>query len=139
MDQTRDTNGFSPEESPGEQEPSAAGRREFAAQASKMAHDARVAKESAADLAQAVSDAVGSWMNEKPYLGVAIAAGAGYLFGGGLGPRLTSFALRVGGRVITGRLVASLVRGASAGYPPGSLSFQTKNQENAPETMGGPQ
>ncbi len=122
MDQSHETDRFSPSGMPGEETTSAARRRDISEHASGMAQDARAARESAADLIQAVNHSVAGWMTEKPYLGVAIAAGAGYVFGGGLGSRLTFFALRVGGRMLTSRFVGSLVHGASASGASGSQS-----------------
>jgi len=76
-------------------------------------------------LADSVHDAaadfetyVGEEMERHPYRTLALAAGAGWLLGGGLATRLTRLMIQTGMRLAVGVVAQQLVARLAAGNPP---------------------
>jgi len=99
-------------------------RRAGAPSLSEACAQSRRAARDVTLLGAATGRALQSWdallrerLRRQPYATLAVAAGIGYVLGGGVPPVLVRSALGVGGRIALERLLGQLVRGAAEAAP----------------------
>jgi len=78
------------------------GGKTITEQGRDVREQAHALSESVRDLMGEVTHEIERQMRERPYMTLGVAAGIGFVLGGGLGPRL----LRTGGRLAANMLVA---------------------------------
>ena len=103
------------------------GRANGHAEARDLPQHGRIIKHDAEALALSVQDAIGSveqsvggHLRERPYTTLALAAGAGFVLGGGLATRLTRVMFGVGGRLALAMAAREL--GVRLGLTPSNQS-----------------
>ena len=85
-----------------------------------------------------VRAAVSSFVDERPLTAVGIAFGVGYLLSGALVSRLTARLIAVGGRVVIGNALRSMVAGMGPGLVLGALGLSQQEGAQATGGTGGP-
>lgn len=68
----------------------------------QISHDARALADSLQGAATSIEEALEQQLRQRPYGTLAIAAGAGYLIGGGLATRINRMAFALAGRIFVG-------------------------------------
>ena len=75
----------------------------------RVRDDAARLGQSLGDLLEGGEDRLRGELERRPYLTLTIAAGAGYVLGGGLPPRIVRWTLAVGGRLFVASILRDLV------------------------------
>lgn len=93
--------------------------------ATRVRHDAEALADSVQEAAGQIENAVAVQMRERPWTTIALAAGAGFVIGGGLATRLTRLMIGVGGRMLVAMMIQEL--GARAGLTPNGPIQHNRN------------
>jgi hypothetical protein len=94
----------------------------------RVRHDAELLAQSVQEAAGQVEKSIAESLRERPWTTLAVAAGAGFVVGGGLATRMTRVMLAMGGRLAFAMVMQEL--GARVGLKAPSASDTNNDRRN---------